>query len=479
MISQKRKLSRIILTTLIITLFLSNLPATTLQSKPHPAKQNTTNCNESKDVTTNAIYDLLIITPKIFSKHLKLLVYHKNKHDIKTILVSVEEIYSQMFLKGRDEAEKIKYFIKEAIENWGVRYVLLVGGRKDQSAVETWWVPVRYSHIVRKYRNFVENQFLSDLYFADIYDKNGDFSSWDTNNNGIFGEWPENKSALDTPDLYPDVYVGRLPCRNVFEVRVMVRKIINYETGECSDSWFKKMVVVAGDTYPKQTDYYDGEVYTQKGLDMMIGFEPVKLWASTGALKNWVDIVRAINQGCGFVWFSGHGNPALWGTHPPDDGSKWVGYFQLHHMLFLININKLPVCVSGSGCFNSMFNVSLLHYSWAYKPIPRCWSWALTRKNFGGCIATIASTAFSYESPDINTGVGGCEWLDINFFGEYGLKGTDILGETWGNAISTFLQNFTINWCDKSSNGSALIAKNAQQWLLIGDPSLKIGGYPN
>jgi hypothetical protein len=323
----------------------------------------------------------------------------------------------------------------------------------------------------------MENQFISDLYFADIYDENGNFSSWDTNNNGIYGEWPENQSALDTPDLFPDVFVGRLPCRNFIEVIIILNKIIYYENGRFSENWFKRIVAVAGDTYPGKTDYLDGEVHTQTGLNMMPDFEHVKLWASLGSLKSCFDIVKAFSRGCGFIWFSGHGNPASWATHPPNN-SDWIGNFKLRHMPFLINIKKLPVCITGSGCFNSMFNVSLFHSPWVHGlPIPRCWSWALTCKIFGGSIATIGSTALSYESSDINRGRGGIEWLDISFFGEYGLNNTDILGETWGKAIIKFLQNFSINWNDNSPDGDACIVKNVEMWLLMGDPSLKIGGY--
>ena len=67
--------------------------------------------------------------------------------------------------------------------------------------------------------------------------------------------------------------------------------------------------------------------------------------------------------------------------------------------------------------------------------------------------------------------------LDMHFFYEYGQNNRTFLGEIWGKTITAFLQNFSIDWNDKSSNGHALIVKNAQQWLLIGDPSLKIGGY--
>jgi hypothetical protein len=460
----------------------------TTLSSPLTAQINSTIHNRMNDhldiFSTTRVYDLLIISPKKFSPYLYPLIYHKNKYGVNTIQVDVEEVYHQMFWQGRDKAEKIKYFIKNAIEFWGIKYVLLVGGRKNQGPKETWWIPVRYSNIDRGYlfenNDFLpESKFLTDLYFTDIYDKNGNFSSWDTNNNGIYGEWPEDHGAVDIPDLYPDVAVGRLPCRNIREVKRIVKKIIQYESGKCSDSWFKTMIVVAGDTYPIKTDYIDGEVYTQMGLDIMSDFKPVKLWTSDGSLKNWVDVVRAMNKGCGFIWFSGHGNPKLWATHPPYDSSEWVYGLKVPFIRFLSNGEKLPICITGSGCFNSMFNISLLYSPRVYGlPILHCFSWALVIEKNGGCIATIGSTAFSYESPDINTGYGGIEQLDLHFFEEYQVKERDILGETWSNTITSFLQNFSIDWDDRSPDGSALIAKNVEEWLLMGDPSLKIGGYP-
>jgi hypothetical protein len=438
---------------------------------------------KNQTLTENNIrtsYDLIIIAPKKFVKYLIPLVEHKNSFDVQTKLTTAEEIYSSY--DGADKPEQIKYFIKDAIETWNIKYVLLAGGRKDQRKEETWWVPARYTHLDRNYGNHVERKFLTDLYFADIYDENGNFSSWDSDGDGIFGEWPESESAVDIPDLYPDVCVGRLPFRNVFEVRWVVNKIIRYENGNSSEPWFNKMVGVGGDTYPEKTDYFDGELYTQMGLDMMPDFEHIKLWASNGSLRNFVDIVKTINKGCGFIFFSGHANAATWSTHPPDS-DEWIAHFRIFHMNFLINKHKLPVCLAGSGCFITMFNVSLRYsHNVYYKGlfhynIPHCWSWTLVRKPNGGCIAVIGSTAFSYESPDISSGKGGCEQLDIRFFEQYGQNGITILGECWKEAVHSFLQNFSINWSDSSTYGDALIAKNCEQWLLLGDPSLKIGGY--
>jgi len=423
-------------------------------------------------------YDLLIIAPKAFRSELTSLVNHKNSFGIRTILVDTDEVYDQMFWQGRDDAEKVKYFIKATIENWGVHYVLLVGGRKNQGHVEKWWVPVRYSYLNRPYETYPESKFLSDLYFADIYDNNGAFSSWDDNGNGVFGEWPLGEEAVDHPDLIPDVSLGRLPCLNAHELRIVIRKIIRYETFGCADSWFKTMVVVAGDTYPGRTPYYDGEVYTQQGLDLMTDFHPVKIWASDGSLKNWVDIVSVVNKGCGFLWMSGHGNPKSWATHPPDDNDTWIHGLRLRNLPFLHNRQKLPVCITGSGCFNNMFNVSLGNSYFVYGlPTPYCIGWALMIQRDGGSIATIGATAFSYESPDISLGYGGIEWLDRQFFAEYSLNHTDVLGETWSSSITSVLKACPIDWSDGTIDGSAIIVKNVEQWVLFGDPSLKIGGY--
>ncbi len=428
--------------------------------------------------TLQGRYDLLIIAPQQFHRELLPLVRHKNHLGIRTVLIDTATVYKEMFWQGRDDAEKVKYFIKAAVENWGVHYVLLVGGRRNQGHSERWWVPVRYSHLDRPYEDYPEPKFLSDLYFADLYTANGSFSSWDDNNNGIFGEWAQGQAAVDRPDLIPDVSLGRLPCLNARELRIAVKKIIDYESKDVENtSWFKTMVVAAGDTYPGRTPYNDGEVYTQEGLDLMTGFSPVKLWTSDGSLKNEHDVVKAINQGCGFIWLSGHGNPKTWATHPPNDNSTWITGLRLRSLLLLHNHRKLPVCITGSGCFNSMFNVSMRNTPFVFGlHTPYCISWDLMIQPRGGSIATIGATAFSYESPDINLGYGGIEWLDRQFFAEYAVNHTHVLGDVWSAAVTAVHKACPIDWNDTSANGAALVAKNLEQWVLFGDPSLKIGG---
>jgi len=184
------------------------------------------------------IYNLLIITPSEFKSYIRPLIDHKNNFDVQTYLITLDEIYNSV-TSTRDNQEKIKLYIKNAIEDFGISYVLLVGGRKFQQ--NNWYLPVRYSNL-DDYSDF-ENGYISDLYYADIYkyDANNGYSfeDWDSNRNDVFGEWNRNSTIKDSLDLYPDVYIGRLACRNKLEVINVVNKIIDYETNTFNQNWFK------------------------------------------------------------------------------------------------------------------------------------------------------------------------------------------------------------------------------------------------
>jgi hypothetical protein len=219
-------------------------------------------------------YDLVIIAPRLFERHLNRLVNHKNDVGVKTFLMTTEEIYANY--DGVDKPEQIKYFIKDAIETNDITYVLLVGGLRNQifarprddanQGSKGWYVPVRYANLYDKpkfpldenpYANIFDPGAISDLYYADVYDGEGNFSCWDPNGDGIFAAWGiEGVEDDDDIDFVPDVSVGRLACRNIQEVRTVVDKIITYETTDVAGSeWFNKMTVISGDGFLDQEDW--------------------------------------------------------------------------------------------------------------------------------------------------------------------------------------------------------------------------------
>ena len=222
-------------------------------------------------------YDMVIIAPQKFSNDLVRLITHKNSLNppIRTYLKNTEEIYNEY--SGIDKPEQIKYFIKDAIETNGIKYVLLCGGLDsliyaiprdhDNYGVKDWLVPVRYNNIFDNPKFPLDDDVvhdpgvISDLYYADIYREGGLFEDWDPNGDGMICSWGKDGYVNDTGDQastqidwYPDVAVGRLACRSNYEVRIMTDKIIKYETEAFGQAWLDDMLCVAGDGFLDQQD---------------------------------------------------------------------------------------------------------------------------------------------------------------------------------------------------------------------------------
>jgi hypothetical protein len=439
-------------------------------------------------------YDLIIICYDKYVPLLQPLVAHKNSHGIQTKLVTINDIKDGTYfpVEGRDIQEKIKYFIKNAKESWNITYVMLVGNYGQ--------VPVRYSYLeTDKGSAYEELRFASDLYYTDLYNANGSFCSWDTDNDGIYAEWPYPQPPEDKVDLAPDVYVGRLACMSKSEVKTMVEKIITYENTTAGKDWFNRMVVAGGDTYPKSeeggTDYNEGETVTGAALDIMSQFTPVKIWMSLGNLTT-KNIHNEISEGCGFLFFAGHGSPNMWATHNNGDYSNWTGEFSNSDMGKLSNKDMYPILLVG-GCHNSEIDVTPIniirgflkekfHYFstepddfgsfWLYNWVPECWSWLFVKER-GGAIASIGSCGYGCDQigDGDHDGIPDCTeyydgWLELEFFRLYNQQNITILGQTYYQDVTGYINNFPVDT-------NRYDAKDLETHFLLGDPSLKIGGY--
>jgi hypothetical protein len=222
-------------------------------------------------------------------------------------------------------------------------------------------------------------------------------------------------------------------------------------------------------------------------------FEKIKLWTSNGQWTGQFEVIDTISQGCGFVHFEGHASPLSWGDQYPGipggrgpasvDGLKTFDPYggpPIFPMSKLSNNEKLPIVVAG-GCHNGQFNMSVLAnllkkpYMWTYgMPVPECWSWWLTRLPNGGSIATISNTGMGYGEPGkyiLTAGLSG--WIDSEFFRVYTEENQQILGKTYSQTLTNYINNFEIV---EPGDGLGHV-KTVQEWTLLGDPSLKIGGY--
>lgn len=413
-------------------------------------KHSTTFASLSSD-----IIDLLIITPSKFTDALAPLVYHKNSIQTTTIMKTLDEIYDSS--PGRDHAEQIKYYIKQAKEAQGISYVLLVGSIYE--------VPIRTSNtsIFGRW----EHPVLSDLYYADLYTDTTAFSSWDTNENDVFGE-----TGIDELDLYPDVHVGRIPCDTIEELSIVIDKIITYETQTFGSYWFNNMIFIGGNTFPQVFSWgNEGEEHNEIIMDLMTDFKPSSvIWTSKHNF-NPVSITRAINKGAGFLDYSGHGFEHGMGTYKPH-GRRMKTYLT-PYVSFLKNGYKLPIiffdaCLTAKLDFvlqdildykqYRIFDILARLTSFNTSIILPCYAWSFLKHANGGSIATIGATRTAFGGKDF-----GCEKLSTDFFSAYA-RGMQ-LGDMFSAAQTTYRQDlpddeFTI-----------------EEFILLGDPSLHVGGY--
>ena len=456
------------------------------------------------------IYDMVIISPDVFIQELQPLIQHKNDYGVHTFLKTTEDIYNEY--NGDDKPEQIKYFIKDVIETLSIKYVLIIGGLKHyiwnnprdtiNYGTEYWHVPVRYSNLVEPSNyNWYDPGFVSDLYYADIYDADGNFSSWDTDNNGIYGEW-NNRDMMsrdkDILDFYPDVFVGRLACRNKYEVDIVVNKIITYESQSNGQDWNKRIILAGGNSFNDDHGYFEGELVCNHIFDRyMSDFTPIKLFASNAdSLYQPTpdNMIREISSGCGFLLIEGHGKPGKIGTFWGDNLNDKRVIMDITHIPQLTNNDKYPIAVLG-GCCNAHINVSVFYpylnsiidmfdgfwdiLGWS---CPKSICWSLVSKNNGGSVATVGFTGFAYASfqrdkGDIDgNGIDDPDYVEekhaylLQSFFEGIDNGLVTLGEVWADTISRYLDAWPAmdDWAD---------AKNIEAWILLGDPSLKIGGY--
>ena len=157
----------------------------------------------------------------------------------------------------------------------------------------------------------------------------------------------------------------------------------------------------------------------------------------------------------------------------------------------LKNGEQLPVTVCG-GCHNGQFNTSLLnipkgiiqegfkYFQWKFflgEWTPECWAWKLMSVKNGGSIATMAYTGLDWFAegdynhdtiPDCTQFFSG--YTNTQFFKNYGVNKMTILGQAHSQALIDYLNAYP-------PMQEKLDCKTVQEFVLLGDPSLQIGGY--
>ncbi|MCJ7571438.1 MAG: C25 family cysteine peptidase, partial [Candidatus Thermoplasmatota archaeon] len=449
-------------------------------------------------------YDLIIITHDIFKDEFQRLVDHKIRHGITTKMVTVGEIYENYLGTATNYTwEAIKMYLADHVMNWDTKYVLLVGGHKGQTY--DWYVPDFRSNNFDinddPYYPHYDVTFSSDLYYADVYyvDQYGHqkFDNWNSNKNSIYAEGPASLTGTDVMDFYPDVGLGRLPVRYTWEAKTVVDKIIDYENN-AADSWFKRVAIAGGDSFPWERypgqatpGIWEGEIEGDVFAEMFAdkGFTSTKMYCSdqgdilvTGA----ADCYNEVSKGYGFYCADGHANAFSLGSYKPDTGIMPPPITEFYSGFNVIQYKNKDKLFFGlfDGCHNAQIETTaqkIINALFSENPDPEFilsryeWlpsdseSFFVTMKG-GGAIGLIGNTALGLGGIDygITEFVGG--WIQLRFAEGYVYANQENTGAFWTYGINGYIDNFDVNF-------DAGDRKTIEERILLGDPSVKMGGY--
>ncbi len=227
------------------------------------------------------------------------LLSYRTSQGLNCTIKTVESIIDEY--NGIDVQEKIRNFIKDAYINWNTRWVLL-GGDIEK-------VPVRYLYDIDGIQSD-EEIVASDLYYQCL-DGNYNYDQ-----DGFWGEKHDGENG-NPIDLYAEVYIGRAPVDDKYDVSSFVEKTLSYENSEWSnDDYLKNHLSVSEILWSGPGGY--GAGYAERCIDYCTDYNqnthgiPSYKYSITKLYERdmvWdkYDFINEINNGVGIINHVSHG----------------------------------------------------------------------------------------------------------------------------------------------------------------------------
>jgi len=236
---------------------------------------------------TDPLYNYLIICSSKYDTVFERLKNWKMKRGFKTKIYNTEYIFANS--SGRDDAEKLRNFIKTEYESSGIEYLLLCGDRGT--------VPVRKLYFMECGAGYYpdEDSIPADIYYTNL---EGDF---DFDKDGTYGEME------DSCDLTPELCGGRILFDTIYYgPSPIVDRIISYEqtkeTEHLQRGIFSGMVL----WNPPYTP--GGEAKNIIINDIVPSWFHIKKFYESEGHSGKSDILDSIDMGYGIFNHNGHGS---------------------------------------------------------------------------------------------------------------------------------------------------------------------------
>ena len=245
-----------------------------------------------RPTTDGSAVEYVIVTSQALATEFERLADWKTQKGVQATVRTVEWI-DQTYPNGVDRAERIRFFVRDAYQNWGTAFVLL-GGDSDV-------IPVRYG--VTTYFN--GEQIPADMYFGCLD------GNWNADGDGQFGE-AEIGLPSDDADLEAEVSVGRAPVSTVGQADTFVDKMLLYEISPPMQARYPASILVMAERLFPPSGTHGGTI-----AETALAFVPnwmriVRLYEEAHLFQGAIELTRqaaldSINAGFGIVHHVGHG----------------------------------------------------------------------------------------------------------------------------------------------------------------------------
>lgn len=331
--------------------------------------------------------------------------------------VSTQWIYENY--EGRDTQEQIRNYLKDAYENDGLVYALIVGDFGETTRLSSLNISGTVMDAV------------TDLYFCDLD------GSWDLDGDSQFGE------LNDGLDYYSDIYTGRFSSDVPSRIATMVEKTVSYETDSPPGNWRTTALLAGAGLWVDDPplDYWGSFVCDSIDSRIPDSWTVHKLYEDSSSHPN--NQIDLYNQGVAYSSLNGHGNEGgvYWLYGPSTEIVTSANYYEMTN-------DGMPVVFHSMACHpGHLQNVACIAERLMFWPN-------------GGAIAVMFNSHWGIGTPP---GFGPSEWLEL-FFAQVLIQDEQYeLGVAHGISKDEFKANVSISH---------------QRWILqennfLGDPATR------
>ncbi|MBN1900031.1 hypothetical protein JW926_01745 [Candidatus Sumerlaeota bacterium] len=278
-------------------------------------------------------------------------------------------------------------------------------------------------------------------------------------------------ARVNGDDDYGDVFIGRIPAKNITEMDDMLQKILNYEINPPSGNWPSQSLLCAhydnaktdnlepgedfkNPRFPDHKHLIAAEAYKTSGLSF------TEVYGNQSGVSN-ASIINAVNNNLGFVNYNGHGDWDKWDKWHKISDSSYES-FTVSNLDSLTSSAYTPIVFS-TACYNGKFSKDSIAKEWL-------------KKRGKGAVASLGSDHIYYTYP-------GHEWDRVLFCKAFG---SDDHNKTANiGPLNAFTHIKAISyWNARVSEGTInsyfknLSSANAYQCFLYGDPNLTLRTRP-